>query len=65
MSDSIATQIGSYAGYISMVMMIIGTVISAMNHKRIRSACCNNRELVVSLDIEPTTPPEKKPEVKI
>jgi hypothetical protein len=64
MSDSIATQIGSYAGYISMVMMIIGTVISVMNHKRIRSACCN-REAVVSLDIEPTTPPEKKPEMKI
>jgi hypothetical protein len=63
MSDSTATQIGSYAGYISMVMMIIGTVVAAVRNRRCRSTCCGH-EATVELNIEPTTPPEK-PQIKI
>jgi hypothetical protein len=58
MSDTTAMMIGSYAGYISMVMMIVGTVIAAVNRRRCRSACCGH-EATVELNIEPTTPPEK------
>ena len=66
MSDAVTTQIGSYAGYISLVMMIIGTVVAAVNRKRIRSECCG-RAGSVSLDIENTTPkgPEVKPAVVV
>ena len=66
MSDSMTTQIGSYAGYISLVMMIIGSVIAAVNHRRIRSECCG-RTGAVSLDIDNTTPkgPEAKPVVSV
>ncbi len=32
-----------------------------INHKRIRSTCCN-KEIVTSIDIENTTPPNEKKE---
>lgn len=60
--DSIATQIGAYAGYISMVMMIIGSIIAGINHRRIRSECCGARGSV-ALDIENTSPP--KPTISV
>jgi len=66
MGDSITTQIGSYAGYISLVMMIIGSVVAGINHRRIRSECCG-RTGAVSLDIDNTTPknPETNPAVAV
>jgi hypothetical protein len=63
MGDSVTTQIGSYAGYISMVMMIIGSVVVAVNHRRIRSECCGTRGSI-ALDIDSTSSP-KKPEVHV
>jgi len=62
MSDSIAMQIGSVLGYVSMVVMGIGSIVALVNHRKLRSSCCN-REVSVSLDIDNTSP--KKPEVKI
>jgi hypothetical protein len=44
--------------------MIIGTVIAAVNHRRIRSSCCGH-EASVSLDISATTPPTEKPDLKV
>ena len=60
------TQIGSYAGYISLIMMIAGTVVAAVNHRRIRSECCG-RTGAVSLDIDTTSPKgaEQKPAVSV
>jgi hypothetical protein len=58
MSDT-ATQIGAYGGYISLSLMIIGSVIAFFNHRRCRSTCFG-REATVSLDIENTTPNDKK-----
>jgi hypothetical protein len=58
MSD-VATQIGSYGGYISLSLMIVGSVIAFFNHRRCRSTCFG-REATVSLDIEATTPNDKK-----
>lgn len=40
---------------IAIVISIAGTIIAAVNHTRIRSACCG-KQLEVSLDIEKTTP---------
>ena len=65
MSDSISTQIGAIAGYISLCLMIVGSVIAAVNHRRIRSECCG-RFATVSLSVDATTPPQsEKPTVAI
>ena len=65
MSDSISTQIGAIAGYISLCAMIVGSVIAMINHRRIRSNCCGG-VATLSLDIDNTTPPkEPKPTVAI
>jgi hypothetical protein len=55
-------QIGSVLGYVSMVVMGIGSIVALVNHRKLRSSCCN-REVSVSLDIDNTSP--KKPEIKI
>ena len=39
-----------------LVVSIAGSVLAIVNHKRIRSKCCD-KKLEVSLDIESTTPP--------
>ena len=53
MSDtSTGTQIVSW---LSLGLGIVGLVIGAINHKRIRSSCCGV-EKSVSLDIESTSP---------
>jgi len=46
---------------VAIVVSIGGAVITAINHTRIRSACCG-RSIDVSLDIEKTTPP---PSIKL
>jgi len=50
----------------SIVISIGGSILAIINHKRIRSNCCG-KEVVASLDVENTTPPEseKKEELKI
>jgi len=63
MSDSIAMQIVSVQGYVSMVAMGSGSIVALVNHRRLRSSCCNREVISVSLDIDNTSP--KKPEVKI
>jgi len=45
----------------AIVLSVGGTIITAINHTRIRSACCGRR-VDVSIDIEKTTPP---PSVKV
>jgi hypothetical protein len=60
--DSTGMMIGSYLGYVSMVVMGIGSIVALINHRTLRSRCCG-REASVSLDIDTTTPP--KPEVKV
>ena len=44
--------------YVAIAMSVGTAVIGIVNHKRVRSVCCNRR-LEVSLDIEATTPPNK------
>jgi len=44
---------------VAIVISIGGAFITAVNHTRVRSACCG-RKIDVSLDIEKTTPPPIK-----
>ena len=53
MSDSISTQLGAYAGYISLGLAIVGMIVGAVNHKRVVSTCCR-REASFSIDIDST-----------
>lgn len=52
----LSQTIGSYAGYVTVVIAIIGTIYAAINHKRIRSKCCS-KSVEISLDIENTAVP--------
>lgn len=38
------------------VISVAGSIFAVVNHKRIRSKCCD-KKLEVSLDIDNTTPP--------
>jgi len=50
----------SILSIVALIVSIGGTVISIFNHKRLRSHCCSEKEIVVSLDIENTTPPNQE-----
>lgn len=39
----------------AIVVSVLGSVIAAINHRRLRSSCCG-KKLEASLDIETTTP---------
>jgi len=41
------------------VLGIAGTVFAAVNHKRLRSNCFG-KEIVMSVDVEATTPPSPR-----
>jgi hypothetical protein len=65
MSDSTATTLGAYAGYISLGIAIGGMVVSVFNRKKCRSMCCGH-VAEVSLDISTLTPPTTdKPSVVV
>lgn len=58
---------GSVLGIVAIVISVGTTIVGVINHKKIRSKCCS-REIVMSVDIEPTTPPSdkhRKPDLKI
>jgi hypothetical protein len=48
---------GSILGIIALIFSFIGSVVTIINHKRIRSSCCG-KEISTSLDIENTSPPK-------
>ena len=43
--------------YIAIDLSIVTTIVTTINHKRIRSNCCK-KEISMSLDIENTSPPK-------
>jgi len=53
--DSIATTVFAYVGGAT---AILGTLYTAINHKRVRSNCCG-KVVEASLDVENTTPVKK------
>ena len=42
-------------GIVALIISVIGTIITAINHKRIRSNCCGHR-IEASIDIEESSP---------
>ena len=42
---------------------LILAAVAKMNHKRLRSTCCD-KEVVLSIDLEDTTPKKEEPIVK-
>jgi hypothetical protein len=61
-----AEQFGSYSGYVSLILILIGGVVAACNRHRIKSTCCGAE---ASVTMESTTPPgygtQQKPEIKV
>jgi len=49
---------------VAIVTSVGGTILALVNHTRVRSMCCG-KKLEVSLDVEKTTPPSDKLEIKI
>jgi hypothetical protein len=49
---------------VAIVTSVGGTLLALVNHTRVRSMCCG-KKLEVSLDVEKTTPPSDKLEIKI
>ena len=49
---------------IAMLGSFFGVICGVINHKRLRSKCLSEKELIVSLDVEDTTP-QKKEDLKI
>jgi hypothetical protein len=49
---------------IAMLGSLFGVICGILNHKRLRSRCFSEKELIVSLDVEDTTP-QKKENLKI
>ena len=45
----------SIVSWVSLALAVIGMVVGAVNHKRIRSRCFG-AERVISIDVETTTP---------
>ena len=45
----------------SLVVSVAGSVLAVINHRRVRSNCCGAKT-EISLDIENTTPEDKKKE---
>jgi hypothetical protein len=50
----------SILGIVGFALSIAGGILAVINHKRIRSKCLSNKELVISLDVENTSPVEPK-----
>jgi len=46
-------------GYLALAAVIAREILALVNHKRIRSVCCN-RACASSLDVEATTPTDKE-----
>jgi hypothetical protein len=61
MSDAVSTQLGAYAGYISLAIAIGAMIVGVVVRKRIKSECCG-RVGTMSLDIESTSPKGEKVE---
>jgi hypothetical protein len=51
-------------GLVALGVSIVGSILGVINHRRLRSHCCG-KDLVASIDLESTTPPESKDDLKI
>ena len=52
-------QIVAYTSIATSILVVLGALLR-INHKRVRSTCCE-KELEVSIDVEDTTPKKSEP----
>jgi hypothetical protein len=52
---------GGTLGIFGFLISAVGIVYTAINHKRLRCKCCG-KNMDISVDVEPTTPPEEDKE---
>ena len=57
-------NVTSALAVIGVVVSVGGSILAVINHTRVRSVCCGNK-LEVSLDVEKTSPPPDKLEIKV
>jgi hypothetical protein len=50
---------------IAMLGSFFGVICGIINHKRLRSKCFSEKELIVSLDVEDTTPNKDKLKINL
>jgi hypothetical protein len=50
---------------IAIISSVFGVVCGILNHKRCRSKCFSEKEIILSLDVENTTPQTKELKIKI
>ena len=55
----------SIISIVAIVISIGGTLLGIFNHRRIRSKCFSDKEIVLQLDVESTTPPNGEPKEKL
>jgi hypothetical protein len=56
----------SILSIVAIVVSVSSSIIAIFNHKRIRThCCCSEKEIVMSIDIENTTPPNQPPPINI
>lgn len=49
---------------VAIAVSIGGTILAVFNHRRVRSHCCG-KDIVASIDVESTTPPNDDLKIKI
>jgi hypothetical protein len=49
---------------VAIAVSISGTILAVFNHRRVRSHCCG-KDIVASIDVESTTPPNDDLKIKI
>jgi hypothetical protein len=49
---------------VAIAVSIGGTILAIFNHRRVRSHCCG-KDIVASIDVESTTPPNDDLKIKI
>jgi hypothetical protein len=50
---------------IAIIGSIFSLIIGILNHKRCRSKCFSEKEIILSLDVENTTPQSNKLKIKL
>jgi hypothetical protein len=55
----------SIISIVAIVISIGGTILGVINHRRIRSKCFTDKEIVLQLDVESTTPPNGESKDKL
>ena len=55
----------SILSIVAIIVSVLGSIYTIINHRKVRSRCCGSKEIVLaSLDIDSTTPETKDSSIK-